>query len=173
MHKRRRSTHYKVAAAPHLHYVPFAERRPSLPAMKREPAGEVTNRARPHTLSRRRSAAQAALGLPCEATLFAVMPETDHRLTRVVLSRLPGALKASLPAPYAGPAASVHAIAEYLRRGHVTTNFAEPNVQSDPGPGPSAGSFTPRPRRIGAAVTTAEPTWRHVMSAENSGRQLL
>jgi hypothetical protein len=52
-------------------------------------------------------------------------------------------------------------------------NFAEPNFRNDPGPGPSAGSFTPWPRRIAAAVTAAEPGWRHLMSAENSGHQLL
>ena len=51
----------------------------------------------------------------------------------------------------------------------VTWNFAEPNVQNDPSPGPSAGSFTRWPRRIGAAVTAAEPASRHVMSAENLG----
>jgi hypothetical protein len=48
----------------------------------------------------------------------------------------------------------------------VTTNFAEPNVQNDPSRGPSAGSFTPWPRRIGATVTAAEPARRHAMSAE-------
>jgi hypothetical protein len=51
----------------------------------------------------------------------------------------------------------------------VTTNFAEPNVQNDPSRGPSSGSFTPWPWRIGATVTAAEPAWRHAMSAENLG----
>ena len=146
MYKRRRSTHYKVAAAPHLHCAPFAERRLSLPAMKRATAGEVTNSARPHTLSRRRSTVQAASY--CPVTGANLRPR-----------RQPGMR----------PAATAHAIAEYLTRGLVTWNFAEPNVQNDPSPSPSAGSFTPWPRCIGTAVAAAGPTWRHVMSPEHLG----
>ena len=168
MYKRRRSTHYMVAAAPHLHCAPFAERRLSLRALKRATAGEVTNSARPHTLSRRRSTVQAALGLPYDATVFALMPETDHRLTGVVLPGNRGELKAPAPARYAARSNCARDCGVSDMR-LVTWNFAEPNVQNDPSPRPSAGSFPPWPRCIGAAVAAAEPTWRHVMSAEHLG----
>src|ERR1700722_5408976 len=102
--------------------------------MKREPAGEVTNRARPHTLSRRRSAAQATLGLPCETAIFAVMPETDPARSA---SYCPGNRAHLRPRHQPGMQArsTAHTIAAWLTRGHVTTNFTEPNDLEGPGPG--------------------------------------
>jgi len=120
--------------------------------MKREPADEVTNGARPHTLSRRLSTVRALHRLPREAAaIIPVMTETGQHACppRSFCSAGRGGLKVPEPrprkqvAPTPRPIAAISAIAD----------FAEPNAQNRPGLEPAEGSLTLRPWRIGDAAT--------------------